>query len=129
MPDDNVLSELLALDERFFRPDAGRALYDEALDDPALMVVPGPSAPLDRSTALDAAAEAEGGGGWRYHEIHGDPELLELAPEVAAITYEATAQRDGQDPYHALFSSVYVRRGDGWKLALHQQTPILDGGS
>ena len=121
--DDDLLSELLALDERFFEPGAGRALYEEALADPSLMVVPGPP-PLDRAAALDAAAQSEGGAGWTSHEIHDGARLLRLGPDVVSITYRATAVRDGQDPYHALFTSVYVREGGAWKLALHQQTPV-----
>lgn len=38
------------------------------------------------------------------------------------MTYGVLAQRD-DTAYSALMSSVYVRRGDGWKLAFHQQTP------
>lgn len=26
--------------------------------------------------------------------------------------------------YHALVSTGYVRRGDGWKMAFHSQTPL-----
>jgi hypothetical protein len=122
MADDALLTELLALDERFFEPGAGRALYEEALADPSLMVVPGPP-PLDRGQALDAAAQSEAIG-WTSHEIHDGARLLRLGPDVASITYRATAVRDGQEPYHALFTSVYVREGDAWKLALHQQTPV-----
>jgi len=93
------------------------------------MVVPGPP-PLDRAQALDAAAQSEGGAGWASHEIHDGARLLRLGHDVASITYRATAVRDGQDPYHALFTSVYVREGGAWKLALHQQTPVpsADGG-
>jgi len=125
--DDDLRTELLALDERFFEPGAGRALYEEALADPSLMVVPGPP-PLDRAQALDAAAQAEGGAGWTSHEIHEGARLLRLGPDVVSISYRATAVRDGQDPYHAQFTSVYVREGSAWKLALHQQTPVPDSG-
>ena len=123
MADDDLLSDLLALDERFFEPGAGRALYEEALADPSLMVVPGPP-PLDRAAALDAAAQSASGAGWTSHEIHEGARLLRLGPDVVSITYRATAVREGQDPYHALFTSVYVREDGGWKLALHQQTPV-----
>jgi hypothetical protein len=31
---------------------------------------------------------------------------------------------EGASDYTALFNSTYVRAGDSWHLALHQQTPI-----
>ena len=113
MADDDLLSELLALDERFFEPGAGRALYEEALADPSLMVVPGPP-PLDRAAALDAAAQSEGGAGWTSHEIHDGARLLRLGPDVASITYRATAVRDGPG---SVPRPVHQRvRPRGWRL-------------
>ncbi len=47
-----------------------------------------------------------------------------LTGDVSVVTYRATAQRDGAQRYSALINSTYVRRADGWKLAVHQQTPI-----
>lgn len=46
-----------------------------------------------------------------------------ITEDVAVVTYGGTASRDGSEQYSALFTSVFVRRADGWKLALHQQTP------
>ena len=83
-----------------------------------------PDTEVDLGDPLDAAAQSEGGAGWTSHEIHDGALLLRLGPDVASITYRATAVRAGQDPYHALFTSVYVRREGAWKLALHQQTPV-----
>jgi hypothetical protein len=38
------------------------------------------------------------------------------------LHYSATARRE-EFPYRALATSVYVKRGDTWQLAVHQQTP------
>ena len=46
----------------------------------------------------------------------------EPAPGTGVVTYAVVAERDGRE-YSALVSSVYVRRPDGWRLVLHQQTP------
>ena len=52
------------------------------------------------------------------------PRSLALSADVAALQYRASARREGDDsPYHALVTSVYVRRDGAWRLALHQQTP------
>jgi len=51
--------------------------------------------------------------------------VFQPAPDAAVVAYSAVARRAGAgaEPYSALISSVYVRRHDGWKLTLHQQTP------
>ena len=49
--------------------------------------------------------------------------VFELTPGTGMVVYEATAEREGDPPYSALMSSLYIRRPDGWKLAVHQQAP------
>ena len=48
--------------------------------------------------------------------------MAELSDTSAVLTYECKAKRKDGPPYHALVSSGYVRRTEGWKLAFHQQT-------
>lgn len=43
--------------------------------------------------------------------------------DAATLIYRVKAQRKGNRPYAALISSTYVNE-EGWKLALHQQTPV-----
>ena len=43
--------------------------------------------------------------------------------DVVFMTYEARATR-GAEHYHALVSSGYVEREDGWKLCFHQHTAL-----
>jgi hypothetical protein len=38
-------------------------------------------------------------------------------------TTKEAATREGTD-YEAVFNSTYVREDGGWRLALHQQTPV-----
>jgi hypothetical protein len=47
-----------------------------------------------------------------------------LSDSSAVITYECSAKRKNGQPYHALVSSGYAKRADGWKLAFHHQTPL-----
>ena len=50
---------------------------------------------------------------------------MELTKDVALLIYRAVARWAHESaPYTALASSVYVRRGESWKLALHQQSPL-----
>jgi hypothetical protein len=50
--------------------------------------------------------------------------MAQLSDSSAVITYECSAKRKNGQPYHALVSSGYAKRADGWKLAFHQQTPL-----
>lgn len=98
-------------------PEAARAFYDEVLADAVLMLFPGGTTIADRA----AAVRSLGGAPWSSFEL-GDERVLPLGAGSAAVTYRARARR-GDAAYEALFASIYVRRGDGWRLALHQQTP------
>jgi len=46
--------------------------------------------------------------------------------DLAMLDYEARAVSADGEPYHALVSTGYVRRGDSWKMAFHSQTPLVD---
>lgn len=48
--------------------------------------------------------------------------LAKLSDSSVVISYECNVQRKDGQPYHALVSSGYTHRSDGWKLAFHQQT-------
>ena len=48
---------------------------------------------------------------------------LSLSADFAIICYESSAKR-GDRTYRALVSSGYVQRGEDWKMAFHQQTPL-----
>lgn len=53
---------------------------------------------------------------------------LHVVPVAAAsllVTYRAVADRaEERDAYVAIVSSLYVRRGHGWELLFHQQSPV-----
>jgi hypothetical protein len=82
------------------------------------VVVPGGTL-LDRDAVLQFMADAPQ---WAWFRIE-DTRVLQLTADSAVVTYRATAQREGQPEYHALMSTVYVRREGLWKVVLHQQTP------
>ena len=78
---------------------------------------------IDLATALDALRD-EGEKGQRWAEVRfDDARVLELDTDAAVLTYRATARWNYEDaPGRWLCSTVYVRRPDGWRVALHQQT-------
>ena len=116
-------SELIALEEEGWRalsdgPEAATAFYERVLDDAVVMLLPGGLRLDDRATVIGSLA----GPPWASYDLE-SPRVLPLGEDAAAVTYGVVARRDGAAPYSALMSSLYVRRGGRWRLALHQQTP------
>ena len=77
-----------------------------------------PSLVMDKQAALSVIRQAEP---WSTFEL--SDVRVTASQGVALIIYRAVGQRSGQPQYEAVMSSVYVRRGDDWKLLLHQQSP------
>ena len=69
------------------------------------------------------AASVPDGQRWKNLEID-EKGFLQPCEDTAIFTYEAHAVRPNGERYHALVSSVYVKRAEGWKLTFHQQTPM-----
>ena len=98
--------------------DAAAAFYERVLADEILMLLPGGMVINDREAVIDAMR----GDPWTSFELS-DERVLDLGASSAVVAYRGTARR-GDDEYTALFNSTYVRDGDAWRLALHQQTPV-----
>lgn len=113
--------DLLDLEELFWT--GGPEVWAEHCDDTCLVAFADMSGPVPRD---DIAHMAEEG---RWHDLAMLPKgLIMLSEDAVLLTYEASAVRReeaGNPPqaHHAVVSSAYVRRGDAWKLAFHQQTP------
>lgn len=116
-------SELIDLEERGWQalstdPRTAAEFYESVLDHDVVMLLPGGMRLDDRATVVGSM----GGPPWTSYRIE-EPRVQELTDDTAAVTYGVVARRADSPPYSALISSLYVRRDDGWKLALHQQTP------
>jgi hypothetical protein len=92
--------------------------YERVLDEMVVMLLPGGLVLDDRVTIVQSMA----GQPWSAYDLE-NLRVLQPTEDTAAVLYDVVAQRTGQPEYSALISSVYVRRGDEWKLTLHQQTP------
>jgi hypothetical protein len=86
------------------------------------MVFPAPYGIMNGQRLMDAVAQSSP---WTELELS-DVEVVDHR-DVAVIAYQARAVRGSGDAYSTYASSVYVRSGGAWKLALHQQTPISAG--
>lgn len=111
---------LLAMEERFWR--GGVEHYRQELASDALMVFPPPAGVLDQAATLASLEQAPRWRTVRFSAVH----VARPAANVAVLVYEARAEReDGAAPYRAQCSSVYAcDAANGWRLVLHQQTPL-----
>lgn len=72
------------------------------------------------------------GGAWKIHDfkIEDGAEVRQLTDDVAVIVYGVREEMTDQGKpvkLHAYDSSVWVRRGDGWKCAMHTESVASDG--
>ena len=113
----SLQQELMAIERTFWT--GGPEAYEHHVDDHCLVAFADMAGVMSRH---DIAKTAEQG---RWRDVAMTSKgVAELADNSAVVTYECTANRKDGQPYHALVSSAYVKRPDGWKLAFHQQTPI-----
>ena len=95
----------------------GGVYYRERLAADAVMAFP--FGVLTREATITAM---ESSPPWQRYEIS-EPRVVQLGPDSGIVVYEVVAHRPGQPSYAAVISSTFVRAGDGWKLAFHQQSP------
>jgi hypothetical protein len=111
----SLQQDLMAIERTFWT--GGPEAYEDHADDRCLVVFSELASVMSRD---EIAKTAEQG---RWSDVALTPKgVAQLADTSAVITYECSAAREDGRPYHALVSSAYVKRTDGWKLAFHQQT-------
>jgi ketosteroid isomerase-like protein len=115
-------AELVALEEQFWRDAGDLDFYRANVVESVVMVFPPPFGVMTGDRLLDAVAQASP---WTEVELS-EVEVVELG-DTAIVAYRVRAKRGGGDPYVTYAGSAYVRSGGAWKLALHQQTPIVEG--
>ena len=116
--------DLLALERASWEAlsESGRAateFYDTRLADDVLMLFPGGMVIDDRDTVVQSMDQAD----WDSFELT-DERVLPLGDDAAVVAYRVHARKGDGSDYDALLNSTYVRVGDDWRLALHQQTPV-----
>ena len=113
----SLQQDLMTIERSFWT--GGPEAYEDHTDEQCLVVFTDMAGVMSRD---DIAKTAEKG---RWKDVEFTPKgMAELADTSAVVTYECSARRKDGQPFHALVSSGYVKRPDGWKLAFHQQTPI-----
>ncbi|MGY1736895.1 nuclear transport factor 2 family protein [Geodermatophilus sp. SYSU D00684] len=119
---DEVQTELLTLERRGWEAlcDAtGGDFYGEVMTDDGLMVLADGTV-MDRAAVVAALAASPP---WLRYELD-DVRLVRAGADAAALVYTGRAWRHEQEPpFTGAMSSLYVRDGDRWRLALYTQTP------
>jgi hypothetical protein len=98
------------------RDGRGAAHYARKMTPDGAMVAAGVT--LDR----DQTVESLKGSSWDSFELH-EPRLIRLGDHSGVLVYRAVTMR-GANRFEAWMSSTYVWQDGGWKVALHQQTPV-----
>lgn len=116
----DLTQTLIALEDHAWRglsQGTGAEFYERNLTPDALMAFP--FGLLDREAAIASLRDAPP---WATYQID-DPRVIALTDASAILTYQATAQRTGEEPYLARMTTVFVNVDGTWKTAFHQQTP------
>ncbi len=112
--------DLLALEKKFWSGD--ESFYRKNADTACLVAF---SEMAGLMSNPDLAATAKDGNRWRKLDMEMKG-LVRPSDDVAILTYEATAESADGKPHHAIVSTGYVKREDGWKMMFHSQTPLDD---
>ena len=117
-----VEKSLLAIEKKFWTGD--EAYYREHVDTCCLVAFVEMSGLMSNR---DLAATAKDGNRWKKLELDCKG-LVQPTEDTAILTYEAKTERATGEPHHAIVSTGYVKRSDGWKMMFHSQTPLqVDG--
>lgn len=111
----SLVDDLRTSEERLSSGDLDH--YRRVCRPDALFVMPGMVASLD-----DAIAGLEQSPPWDRFDLSAVT-LRELGDAGAAIAYRFRGER-GDVVYEADMVSTYARTPDGWRLVVHQQTPV-----
>ncbi|HEY9266409.1 MAG TPA: nuclear transport factor 2 family protein [Mycobacterium sp.] len=122
MVDSQVMEELLELEHAGWKSlcdGTGDEFYGAIMTSDSLMVLANGMV-MDRDAVTAALGQSPP---WARYEIE-DARLIDIGPDTAALVYTGKGWRDDGDPFVGAMSSVYHRTGDGWKLALYQQSAV-----
>lgn len=110
--------ELLAIEKQFWT--GGEEFFRDNTDRDCLVAFTEMAGVMNNA---ELARTAQNPGRWRdlEFELKG---IVEPVEGIVLLSYEARAMRDSGDLYRALVSTGYVKRGEGWKMMFHAQTPL-----
>jgi 2TM domain/Domain of unknown function (DUF4440) len=119
---DETVNELVAIERTLWSNDP--KIYGDTYTADAVLIFPVVGR-LDRDTAV-AAIHRENAEGRAWAEVDFDVLSAQWISrnQVASLAYVATARWNYESASSkTLCATIYVQTGEGWKVALHQQTP------
>ena len=121
--ENNLLEEeLLKIEKGLWTNNAD--LYKDSLVPEALLVF-AETGVIDRETAVNAIMQENKTGRKWAEAAFEDVKLLKIDSDTAILNYTSKSRWANDEKINkALATSIYVRRKEGWKLILHQQTAI-----
>lgn len=111
--------DLLQLEKGFWTQ--GGDYYRDHVDDECLLAF---TEMAGVHSNEEIAGMNPGAANWRDVELD-EKGCVQMTDDAVVLTYEVSATRKSGEPYKALVSTGYVRRGGEWKMAFHQQTPLI----
>lgn len=116
-------THLIDIERRLWTNDA--AFYQDNLTEDCLLVF-AETGVITKEIAVNAIRK-ENEQGRRWAEVNFDEiRQLRLTDAVSLLNYRVNARWEHEESSVTLLaSSIYVRRDEVWKLALHQQTPVV----
>ena len=120
---EEILKELITIERTLWENNA--EIYQGRYSPEAFLIFPGVGR-IDRDTAVGAIRQENAEGhAWaevRFDDVDG---RWIKSDATALITYTATARWNYESSASKMLcASVYVREGESWRVAFHQQTPI-----
>ena len=107
----------MAQERRLWERGNDPATYQSILDDGAICLM----YPMDfvpKEQAVEMSKKGEPRTDVKFEDIS----VKELGPDSAALSYHASV-KNSDKPYRGSIASVYVKRDDGWKLAVTAHQP------
>ena len=118
---EQLTESLLALERRGWDSrcaGTASAFYGALMTEDATMVL-ATGQVLTRDEVVATLADAPPWASYSLTDVR-----LVMAGAGAVLVYAGSARREGAEPFEAAMTSVYVVTDDGWRLALHTQTPV-----
>jgi hypothetical protein len=121
--DNEVPRDLLALERRGWDAlcdGTAAAFYGEVMTGDVAMVLAN-GAVMDRDAVVAALGASPP---WHHYDL-ADVRVVAAGGAAAALVYTGRAWREEDgEPFTGAMTSLYVRDGTRWRLALYTQTPV-----
>src|SRR5215831_16341886 len=112
-------TDLHALEQQFWTGD--EEFYRSHLDDKCLIAFVDMTGVMSKDDIAKMVSQDPPH--WHNLKLTGKG-FVQPADTVAALSYQASGDRENGRHYEAIVSSGYVKRKGQWKMAFHQQTPL-----